>query len=504
MASRKREPKKSSNPATTRKKYENSINAPVPVKQQKDQRKVTELKNPRDTNIDKEEAAKMNIQFGTTREAFSSLKRKADPDDCKQSQHGHATHLLPQRKNQNRDTLSIRGNVVGIEEGDDLRKQLIARNEVFHSQRGETTFALEELVSLNLLSTRTPTIDDRQRSLANQYRERDENFMKSQLIQLSRSSLSPNILANPSPTTVTTPSTSTAVTVTREVTKKRRVTKKEDDVGGGGTVSTASVKISFMFNGLNDIFCYERRASIDHKKYIFGLYDADKKAREEEFFKDDRLEDETPYFSLPSQFKLFHNLVEVNMKKYQARARSTENASSMVPKTNLEEINRDYVRQFRMRPRPGQQLCSMGTQCYFYTFSPDPEVRYIGQVFRTPSQLDAYNKSREWWINSDKFDCNVLCIDCLLVKWTKECMDNIAKERSQKLPINHFTLLVGEGEYNASCMLDCVFNKLSTGIVGCVPEYDAKKRTVEIVTYRPQGSEEIITEKIIGEIGMDF
>jgi hypothetical protein len=487
MATKKREPKKSSNPVATRKKYENSINAPIPVKQQKDQRKVTELKNPRDINIDKGEADKMGIQFGTTREAFHSLKRKVDHDDNKQSQHAHAIYLIPQRKNQNKDTLSIRNNTNSMGECDDIGKQLIHVNESLYTQRENTTFSLEELVTLNLLSVRTPTIDDRQRSLANQYKERDENFMKSQLNQLTRTFRNNNTIAIKS-------ATSTPATIaTREV-KKRKVDDEE----------TTTIKISFMFNSLNDIFCYERRASIDHKKYIFGIYDADKRSREGNFFRADQLEEETPYFSLPSQFKLFRNLVETNGKKYANRFNSTENASSLIPRSGLEEVNRDYVRLFRMRPRPGQQLCSKRTKCYFYTFSTDPEVRYVGQVFRTPSQLEAYNQNKELWSSEGAVDNNHLCIDCLLEKWTKECMDNIAKERFKNMPINHFTFLVEEGEYNQSCMLDCVFNKLSTGIVGCIPEYDAKKRTVETISYRPQGSEEIITEKIIGEIGMDF
>ena len=107
MSVRKREPKKSSNPNAIRKNYENSINTPLPVKQQKDTRKVTELKNPRDINIDGRAAKEMNISFGTTRESFQSLKRKADAGDGPQSQRAHATHLVPLRKNQRLDTLTV-------------------------------------------------------------------------------------------------------------------------------------------------------------------------------------------------------------------------------------------------------------------------------------------------------------------------------------------------------------------------------------------------------------
>jgi hypothetical protein len=335
--------------------------------------------------------------------------------------------------------------------------------------------------------------------------------MRNQLSQLNRSS------NTSSSSSITSGNNNNIVTVTREITNKKR---RVGLIGNGGDTvenmiidgdslssspnqGTSSVKISLMFNEINDIFRYERRASIDHKKFIFNLYDENKAERTRNFFINDQLEDETPYLSVPSDFKLYQNLKKANWEKYQAREESMRDAASLVPKPDLEEVNREYIKLFRLRPKKGQELCSQGTRCYFYTFSSDPEVRYIGQVFRTQRQQYEYEKTRADLITKN-VDNNHLCIDCLLARWTKECMDNIAKERSQKLPINHFTVIVGEGEYNAGCMLPVVFNKLVTGIVGCIPEYDAKKRTVETISHRRLGEVVLTTEKYIGEIGMDF
>jgi hypothetical protein len=212
------------------------------------------------------------------------------------------------------------------------------------------------------------------------------------------------------------------------------------------------------------------------------------------------LEEDVPPNALPSQFKIFQQLMATHYAKYQAREQVAREGSEKVARSSLEVVNRAHIRTYRYRPQPGDRTCFNGTRCYFYTISSDPEVRYVGKVFRTPNQERI---EREGGRLPDTAD-NALCIDCLLAGWTKKNAEKFTKERAPKQPVNHFTVLVGKGEYNEACMLQNRFNNLVTGIVGKVPRYEEKNRAKDDVTLRRPGQPEATTESYIAEIGMDF
>lgn len=483
------------------------------------ERKVTGLKDQVDINMDVERARELQVEVGLSNELGVSLKRKAD--------HTPSTQLLPQRKNQTLDTLAVRANDrrVQLDEetetggggvlhatGDnvDLYRELVKTNEQLYRQRNNcagSLFALSDLIRLGLLSSQTPSADSRQAALAHQYAD-SVVFMRDQLKQLARIAPSPQASGATDNSVFKTPGKNVIV-LTRELAKNRRKAVGDGGGGGGeedesGQPMASTAKLRNVFGALNFTCTYLRHASNDYKKHICPIYDKEKNRVTRAFFVDDCLEEDVPPGSLPSCFKIFQRLQEANMAKYRQHEAAMRDLSSQAPRVALEVVPRAHIKRYRYRPRPesGDQLCINGTRCYFYTFSSDPEVRYVGKVFRTPRQLELLEKDPQA-LPRDCVDY-WLCIDCLLASWTRRHADNFVKERAPKQVGNHFAVAVGKGEYSEACMLHRVFNKLVTGFVGNVPQYHESHRAVAEVTLRHLGQQHDVTESYIGEIGMDF
>jgi hypothetical protein len=434
------------------KKYEATINKESFAKPVKDVRKITDLKNPRNVTLDEEKANEIGLTLQNTRDAFETTKRKRDDQQ----------HLVPLRENQRKETLSIRANEKGAEEPSDIYRNMMLINSKLHQERNKKALPLEQLTKLGLLTTQKKTIDERQQSMATQLKENCD-LMRDQLIQLTHNG--ENALSS---------SSSSIITLKREISsKKRRVSENQNSM---------NVKLSLMLGQQSRPFGYTRYASSDQKTYTFQIFDTEKDELRRAFFQSDPLEDETPYGSIPSKFNLFHQLMRDNRTKYESRNAAMSTASSLVPRTPLEYLNREQIKQkYRRRPQSNDVQCVNGTRCLFYTFTTDPDIRYVGCVF---SQS--------------------LCYDCFLARLTLEVMDNISKERSQEFPINQFSVIVGEGEYSADCMLPVTFNNIITGIVGHVPRYDAKNRFVGTMVLRDLVKNTTFTETYIAETGMDF
>jgi len=402
--------KRGKSEAAQLKKYENSVVKKKPTREAKPTRKK-ELKHPRDASIDARLSLEQGVTVSTSRESLEgSHKRKRDAESL--------TQLLPLRENHNRTTLSIRINrappplnrVEDSEQEGELYKQLVGVNAFLYKQRNETISPLEELACLGLLSTQAIPVREKQSRMANQL-EADADFMRRQLQQLSRST--DGVEAPPH----------NAMVVIKDGVKKSRPHEK-------ATGKTVLVKLGVLIGSLNYAFGYERRASCDHKEYVFNAYERDLAERREKFFLHDAIDEETPFRSPPARFRMFRELVEKNMARYKDRASLPHRASSSVPKSDLETLNRDYFTKYRKRPREGEQTCFKGTRCLFYIVG-----GYIGLAFYTQSQCDAGTVVE-----------NALCIDCLLQKWTLQCVDNIADARPQTVPFNHFSVMVGPGE----------------------------------------------------------
>jgi hypothetical protein len=437
------------------KKYEATINKEPFAKPVKDVRKITDLKNPRHVTLDEEEANEIGLTLQNTRDAFESKKRKRDQQ----------LQLVPLRENQKKTTLSIRANEEGAEEPTDIYRNIMLINSKNHQERIKKVLPLEHLATLGLLTTQKKSIDERQQSMSTQLKENCD-LMRDQLIQLTHhgeSALLPSASSS---------SSASGITLKREVPNKKRRPNENPN--------SMNVKLCLMVGQQSRPFGYTRCASSDQKTYTFQLFDTEKDELRMKFFQSDPLEDETPFGSLPTSFNLFHRLTRENRAKYESR--NTAAASSLVPRTPLEYLNREQIKQkYRRRPPVNAPTCINGTRCLFYTFTMDPDVRYVGGVF-----------------------AELLCYDCFLARLTLEVMDNISKERSQEFPINQFSVIVGEGEYSADCMLPVTFNNIITGIVGHVPRYDAKNRFVGTLVMHDLVKNTTYTESYIAETGMDF
>jgi hypothetical protein len=499
-------PTKGTSSATLRTKHEKSLQSKQATKKAVDKRKFTAMKDGVDINMDVQRAKEVNIETGLSNEIAVAERRAPS--------HAPLTAVAPQRNNQTMRTLAQSNRVDDndADSGAPLHMELVRANELLYERRNNGEFPLEWLITMGMLSTQTPTIESRQYALAAQYGD-SVSFMRDMLKQLCRiptpiNMSSPLVATAPSSSSpTTTPPTpksgKNTITVNHEVQRisgKKRVKKTdgdgENDDSAAGPLAS-SVKVSHIIAPMNFTCTYMRQASNDYKKHIFPIYDREKERITHAFFTDDSLEDNVPPGTLPWQFKIFQQLAAQHAAKYEQRDSAMANFSvdhSAHPV--VEVIARSHIQRYRYRPRPKDQLCFNGTRCYFYTYSSDPSVRYVGKVFRTPLQEEAGH--------ADGCPVGNLCIDCILAGWTQRQADNFVKERSPSLPANHFTVMVGKGEYSEACMLHQVFNKLVTGFTGNVPYYHSNHRAIDYVTLRHVGESAAVKESYVAEIGTDF
>jgi len=527
--------KRGKNESSQLKKFEHSVLKEKPAKPAKESRRVAELKQPRHVSIDERRTAEMGLSMNTTREGFEAKKRARVVERAggggAEVQHALATTLLPARQNQTRAALGARPGrgAAPRPEGGEMYRELLSINTELYAEREETTFPLEGLVSIGLFSAHALSLNEKQERAGVQLAQ-GPDFMRAQLHQVDRFGIGAcgggggeqgGRLQPPNTMVISRGGGSDA--------KRRRI----DDGSGGGAATdpdpaerhqAASVKLSTTLGGpVNFAFLYEKRASNEHKKYTFSEFDRGRAEIRAHFFLNDPLDDEVPYGSPPYRFKLFRELQAANYAQYKARIEAPRDAASHFPRPELEVINRAYITHYRKRPRDGEATCAHGTRCRFYLFRTDPALRYVGRVFLTPRQANAARAREEEEGDTARAASPLLCIDCLLCKWTWECVDNIANEVQQSVPMNHFSVIVGEGEYAQACMLPVRYNKLATGVVGCVPWYDVHQRMMKTVTSggsgtggaatedasdpggtAPRRKYLIDTESYVAEIGMDF
>lgn len=487
-----KQPKKAKKPAAAgggkRKKYRDDIHIEPKTKEQKQGRKITDLKNPTDVTLDSIKAKEeMGIVSGTTRESFESAKRKRIEND--EHQRAVARKLIPKRENQTKNTLAIQnihGKLTDFNETDQVPEkslitELVDINLNYHKERATTQFPLEKLVTLGLLTAHVPSLNDKQQSMSRQLRD-DGKFLNTQLEQLIQKNR--ELPPTEEKSLLTTKTTTTS-------SKKSLNTMKKSVTPGSQT--SATVKLSLVGGNMESTLGYKRNSSASQKNHTFDDFDRDKRERGKACFLLDPLEDESPYGALPTSNKMYQSLRALNKEKYDRRDEVMKKQSSLVPKTDLEYINRDYFLEYRRRPRQGEKQCLNGTSCLFFTLTNEPDMRYIGRVFQTPNEAKNSSSEREG-----------LCIDCLLCKWTLHVNEMKEKSINQSHPINHFSVLVGVGQYSQKCMLEVVFNNHPTGIIGCVPKYKETYRDKNILVTRDPITDQLQQEKYIGETGMDF
>ncbi len=300
-----------------------------------------------------------------------------------------------------------------------------------------------------------------------------------------------------------------------------RTTGAKKKKGDGNIVNDVSnKKLNHIFGNVFHSFGYLRRTPQNQEKSTKIEHEIDIKERYKQFYKNDELEDgenETNYGQIPTTYRMFRELRRLNTQKYLRRDESLRDTATLTPKTDLEEISKEYIMEFRQPPRTTDKLCANGESCVFNTFSPDKSARYIGRVFYTERERLARLKEesssgggggREKEYNEhSEFEQHGLCYDCLLRKWTITWVMNIQNEIVAERPINYFSVMCKPGQYSPHCMLSQVENHKMTGIIGFVPRFSLNNRRIVVhqrTIKRDGGKLELLSVPVLVETGMDF
>jgi hypothetical protein len=425
---------------------------------------MTELQNPRDATLDVARAKELGATVDTTREALH------EAGDRLRQTRAEAKHLQVPRQEQTQRTLALtssRGvSPVELPAENVVQAQLRQLARTQFAKRQARPLAIEEVASLGFLSPHLVPLDDRQEAMAREL-SRSSDFVRDQLLQITHANV---VTQKP----------------LEEIAVQEQQQQQNNNAKEGGT----QVKLSLAFGDFNYSFGYQRRASNDHRKNLFVAHDTDRRLKLAQFYVADPLDETLPLGAPPQSFKLFQRLWAEHGAKFLARE-TTPLHTALVPRPDLELVPRAHLLKYRMAPVAGQEKCCNGTRCRFYTFllAKDASLAYVGAAFYTPLE-----ELQDMVVEKP-------CIDCLLADWTIRVMNNCAKSIAQTTPINHFEVMVGDGEYSQACLLDVTKNKLETGIVGCVPRYDAKFRDV---LERKRDRQDLLPESYLGEVGMDF
>jgi hypothetical protein len=388
--------KEKNDEAEEHRKYASTLNKEPLSKPTKTQRKITELKNPYNVTIDEEDARlEYGLRLENTREAYESNKRKRiDDEDTEFPQHAQALHLMPQRQNQTKDTLTIESNLTGRIYDNDVYENLRQVNGKLYAEREAKVFPLEKLVSLGLVTPQKYTLDERQDSISRQLHAKCDT-MKLQLAQIRHQPPQPITLQKQQ-------KRQENVTLVKELSRKADINENQN---------STNVKLTLLLGQQTHPFGYTRFASNDHRNFTFKVYDEEKEKLRANFFQSDPLEDETPFGSIPLKFNIYHRLVAQNQKKYENYEERMTRGNTLTPLSSHEYLNKEERKKYRRRPGPDTPLCSNGIRCLFYTFSNDPEIQYIGAAFFTPKQLERMEDNKK-----NKSTMRGLCIDCLEIR----------------------------------------------------------------------------------------
>lgn len=207
------------------------------------------------------------------------------------------------------------------------------------------------------------------------------------------------------------------------------------------------------------------------------------------FFKDDAFEEDAPFgrgedvpaatvpLFDPSAYAMFRALAHMAERRGDAGADATVTAGeggvraghvlhgplADIPRPPpLPRLTRFELQRFHMPPGPGMRVCARGEGCLF---NASAEHGYVGREFYTSEQPPPAGAPLG------------LCINCLLAQTRAQLERNVKTGFAPALPINTFTVLVGEQEYGTHCLLDKMIENRRTGVDGHYPRFDATLRT---------------------------
>lgn len=450
-----------------------------------DHEKLDKISNPRDITIDHKKREMMGLN-------------KRSRNDME-----NASQIMPLPKNQTKETLSIKkpsdlGDMYN-ELGNKTCMELYRINIDLNRKRNRHEFPMEELIAVNILSPYVMSLDEQQNRMSKQGQV-DIKYVADQFIQLHHSGdddtirrdyLSQKLLEDGDKSEK---ELSSFDPLDLSLKKRRKRNKSE---------GLTTVKLKTVFNRFEFPFGFESSDSTTNRLFLTQEHTTDAEKRKKLCYIYDKIERNTEFCLAPKRYKMFRQLVHTHMEKYKQRDNLLKDAVDMIPLTDLEEVSREYITFYRQKPTDQNiQLCFNGQNCVCYTFSTDPLVRYIGISFFTERQLEQKKNGIRLTHNEEG-----LCIDCLLKEWTLKHTNNIARGFQPKCAFNHFTVIVGEGQYNQDCMLKPYYNRRLTGIMGHVPRYDRNKREVIMISKRQldkKGVSPVSHDNYIGEAGMDF
>lgn len=493
--------------ATTKVKKETTTKKTSPVKQQQKEKKTKKVKK---NKLDKHrEPSDMMINASLTQKMAAEIREYESIDAEHYEQKALAIHVMPARENQTIETLALTPSAAlnhtvfnDLEYAMAMQKANYERHQAAVESgvtiKG-TTSPLENLmVDGGFMAIDQANVEPIFRALSKEIRQ-NINFAKAN--------------KSDSPTS-----------------RKKRIGGAIEEDGDAKQAPTVK-KLNLVFGNTYHSFGYHKRTPQAQHKRIEALDQVDRFERFKERFRDDQLEEETNFGELPRNFKMFRDLCAKNMEKYKRRHETQRDVASLIPKVSLEEVTKEYIRRFREPPGKNDDLCSSGTECVFYTFSDDKNVKYIGKVFYTENekrrQLEAHllaakrrQKQHDHMLHGDSchadddddddeectYNRHKLCIDCLLRLWTRIYFRNIADGVVPSRPINYFTVACGRGQYSPKVMLNVIENKRPTGIMGHVPRFAVNKRCIVILeaSVFDAGKYHSIFVPCLAETGMDF
>ncbi len=206
----------------------------------------------------------------------------------------------------------------------------------------------------------------------------------------------------------------------------------------------------------------------------------DPRRRFDDFYRDDPFEMEAPWAADgllsdidPATYAMYRPLAQQVSARTPAPGHALRGPTRDIPRPGeIPKLSRDYFQAFHMPPRLGDRLCSSGESCLF---NMDPVHGHVGREFRLPpSTLPREDPAPLPGPPGP-------CINCLLAATRAAYDRNIKEGVAPALSINTFTVMVGEKDYGAHCLLPFEVDQRRTGISGPYPRWDGGLRSWQLV-----------------------
>jgi hypothetical protein len=195
---------------------------------------------------------------------------------------------------------------------------------------------------------------------------------------------------------------------------------------------------------------------------------ADPQRRFDDFFRDDPFESEGLWAADdvladidPSTFAMYRAIAQTTSAHSAAPGYALRGPLGDIPLVpEIPKLDRSALQAFHMPPRLGDRLCAKGERCVFNSHA---EYGHVGREFYTRDPPAPGSPLG-------------LCLNCLQIETRIEMERNVKEGVAPALPINTFTVVVGETDYGAHAVLPLEVDGRRTGISGPYPRFDTSLR----------------------------